>query len=249
MIRQGIIMQSFQYNAMGKTAIVTAASGKQAAIIWARVQNSGGQTNPFSIVRKYAAPTSAAPTYKLFTHDNTTFTPVTIPIPSATSIFTLTNNEGFAIQAKSKWNVWGVTISQAQTGSPVYEYTYWNGSSFATLTHAPTLATAMPSYAAAQDIVSLFAAPADWAPGGGGALDANMYTMRARATTAPTQAVQITDIWVGQCLDFQFAVNNSNFVANINPKYPIVLEGGESLIPYFGSSSTSNYISVGYVNI
>lgn len=242
-------MQSFDYNAMGKTAIVTAAANKQIALLWARIANSGGQTNPFAIVRKYATPTASRIQYRLFTYDNTTYTEAALPLAGTTSIFTTTNNEGFAIQAKSKWNVWGITISQVQTGSPVYEYTYWNGSSFVTLTHAPTLATATPVYTATGDTVAIFGAPADWQPGGGGALDANMYTMRARATTAPTQAVQITDVWIGQCIDFQFAVNNSNFVTQISPNNPVILEAGESVIPYFGSSSTSNYVSVGYVNI
>lgn len=248
---QMIVPMTSGYNSRGKVSLVTTSANRQVALLNGRIWNSGGATNTYGIARKFATPTSTAKPYKLFTYDNSTFTEVSLPIASNPSIFDLTNNHGFAIQGKSKWGVWGITVAQASTGAPVYEYTYWNGSSFVSLQHSVMSAVASnsPVYSATGDQTYMFGAPPDWMPGGGSGLDANMYTMRVRATTAPTQAVQISDIWVGAMIDATVAANTTGISLLYAPKHPVVLEAGEGLMPFFGVASTSNYVSLGTISI
>lgn len=234
-IVQGVITQVHGYTSTGKDSVVTAAANKQVALLSARVSNQTASTQRIGISRKYATPTSTSQPYKLYTYDNATFTQVTLPLGGATSIFDTTNNHGFAIQGKSKWGVWGATISQAQTGAPVYEYMYWNGSAFSTLTLVTT-----PVYTATGDICTFFAPPLDWAVGGGSGLDSNMYTLRVRATTAPTTAVQITNLWVAQIIDIATIAQNGSMTTEFTEDHPCILEAGEGIMPFFGAVPAAN---------
>lgn len=113
----------------------------------------------------------------------------TVQAGTAVTIFTTTNNDGFLVYGVNPFNKVTMTISQIQTGSPVYTYEYWNGSAWTTLTLTTT-----PVYTATGSVFLEFVAPTAWAVGDGTEVGGNVlyYTIRALATTAPTQAVQIT---------------------------------------------------------
>jgi len=112
---------------------------------------------------------------------------------TATTIFTTTNNDGFLVYAVNTFDKVTITISQAQTGVPVYTYEYWNGSAWSALT-----TTAVPDYTALATDTLEFNIPSNWAVGDGTEVGGNTayYTIRALATTAPGTAVQITDMIV-----------------------------------------------------
>lgn len=241
-IVQGVINQVHQYNSLGKVSVVTAPTNKQVALLSARATNASGSTARVGVARKFATPTSTAKPYKLFTYDNSTFTEVTLPLSGATTIVSTTQNHGFGIQAKSRFGIYGFTISQIQGGSPVYEIRYYNGSSFVTLTQVVAQA-----YTSTGDTIAIFAPPFDWAPGGGSGLDANMYSIRVRATTATSQAIQATDIWVANPLDFAVLTTNSSMSLELSEEHPLILEAGEGIMPFFSVASTSNYVVTSHV--
>jgi hypothetical protein len=117
----------------------------------------------------------------------------TIQAGTAVTIFTTTNNDGFLAYASQKFNKLTLTISQAQTGAPVYTYEYYNGSTWAALT-----TTAVPDYTTLASDTLEFNIPIDWNIGDGTEVGGSedFYAIRALATTAPATAVQITSLTV-----------------------------------------------------
>lgn len=112
---------------------------------------------------------------------------------TATTIFTTTNNDGFIVYGVNKFNKFTVVVSQASTGSPVYTYEYWNGSSWTSLTMVTT-----PVYSATGSVYAEFSIPSAWVVGDGteGGGNNNYYAVRVLATTSPSTAVKITSMVV-----------------------------------------------------
>lgn len=160
-------------------------------------------------------------------------------------LFSTTANDGFYLQSKTPFNSIYFNLAQAQTGSPVYEYTYWNGSAFVAL----TMLTA-PSYGATGPAYVSFIAPVDWAVGAGGAISTTIqgslgYVIRVRATTAPSQAVQADAAGVTKFLAYRGQIGPNQHL-QIKFERPKILESGEGVIAYFGSASNSNLVDVCY---
>lgn len=135
---------------------------------------------------------------------------------TATTIFTTTNNDGFLAYGVLPFNKLTMTISQAQSGAPVYTYEYWNGSAWAALT-----TNAVPDYTTLGSDTLEFNIPSNWAAGDGSEVggSTSYYTIRALATTAPGTAVQITSLMV----------TNTTF-DSAPPTFPVFPGEGEGII-------------------
>lgn len=166
----------------------------------------------------------------------------TIQADSEITMFPTTNNYGMIIQATKRFNMVTFNISQIETGSPVYSYQYYNGSAWATL---PLLNS--PAYTSTGAMVILFAAPLDWAVGDStNSTDDTMYSIRIRATTAPSQAVLVDEMNVAKTIAYRQTVGD-NGVLNIDmATEPLVLQGSESIIPYFSTANAANRLEIAY---
>lgn len=162
---------------------------------------------------------------------------------SSTQIFGTTNNNGIIIESPDKFNLIGITVSQAEAGSPVYAYQYWNGSSYVT---SPNISVQTAFTVA--DGINLLLSAVDWATKASLRGDGlQVYTIRILATTAPSTAVLGTNMWLGKLLDFSAAVaNNAKLELNFPPERPLLLEGGESIMYYFGTANAANCVATRY---
>lgn len=187
-----------------------------------------------------------APTaWKLYTANvNTgpgTDSTAAIQAGTATSIFTTVSNQGFLVESPKQFGYLTFTLSQAETGAPVYSYQYWNGSAWTTLNVSQT-----PVYTSTGVVHVTFNPPVDWATGDGG-LGANTgYSVRVRATTAPTQAVKATSLRVGYWLCYRKGMAAGSQVAVSFDMHPLLLESGEALAPYFSTAYNYNAIEAAY---
>jgi len=160
---------------------------------------------------------------------------------SAVTLFTTSNNDGILIEAKVPFGYIIVNLSQAQTGSPVYAYQYWNGVSWAALTTTTTT-----SYSSTGFAYITFKAPADWVTGDNGYTSNNYYSIRVLATTAPSQAVQGSGVVVAKWISYQEQLAaGARLQVTFNMR-PILLEGSESLAPFFGSAFVQNAVEASY---
>ena len=156
---------------------------------------------------------------------------------TATSVLGTVNNDMFIVQAKDQFGLLSFNVSQAETGSPVYTYSYYNGSTYSTLTVINSV-----SYSATGRQCLVFAPPTDWAVNADG-----YYAVRVQATTAPSQAVQIDALKVCELLAFREEVLPKGQLAiNFETGRQLLLQGGEEIIPFFAFSSSSNTMEASY---
>jgi len=226
------------YEQVAKAAVAAPSSGGIIRVFAALAINRSGGDADVGWCRKLAPEAWKFGTVLDASTPDLTNATATIQAASAVSIFTTTANSGFLVQSAKKFGLIGLTLSQAQTGSPVYAFEYWNGSAWTALTTIKT-----PVFSAAADIVLAFAPPRDWAFGEVATVgvDSDKYAIRVRATTAPGQAVIATAAWVSQFITFQPGLPDlSKYSLNVGYDYPLDLEGKEELHPYFSVASASN---------
>lgn len=229
------------YEQKAKAAVISPGDGQQLLLHSAILHNRSGASANLGVLVRLAD-------YKFGTlPSGAAVVDATAAIAAGTTqnIFTTTNNDGFLLQSKKKFNLIGLEITQASTGSPAYTYQYYNGTAWTALPDV----IEVPSYSGTGSSLLVFTAPRDWAVGtpaaDGG--DSDKYAIRVRATTAPGQAVQANALWVGKFIHFQEAVaDNGNLSVTFPYEQPKLLDGGEGILPYFGTASASNCVSALY---
>jgi hypothetical protein len=165
----------------------------------------------------------------------------TIQAGSTITAFPTTNNYGLLVQSRNPFSAIAFNISQAETGSPVYTYEYWNGSSWTALVLENT-----PIYTATGVQALVFQAPIDWVVGDsteGG--NADLYSVRMLATTAPSQAVQFNSLKVLKLLALSEVADKGSLISDFSES-PLLLQTGEAIIPFFSYTSTHNRIDLSY---
>ncbi len=119
------------------------------------------------------------------------------------ALTTTTNNDGFIVFSQIPINLLSLIVSQATTGSPVYEVSYTvAGGSWATLTLGNLLVA--PALAATGEQLLWWENPGDLVvsvSGHGTGVPVGYYGYRVRATTAPSQAALATQIIPGVIMD------------------------------------------------
>ena len=234
------------YTSKGKAPAFPVSLGKQLYVYNARSYNNSGSAQNVGICKIHNGQVAnVASNYALWTltTGGTVYTNNGSVLVGNPTIFTTTNLDGFIIQDKGMFNVIGMTVSQASTGSPVYTYKYWNGSAFTTLT---TLETAV--YSSTGDVYIAFQSPPDWVAGGPSQLDQTQFSIQVIASTAPTQAVQISALWVLEFMEFYQAVaNNAAVQLSFPDTKPVLLKAGEGLCPYFATANSANSFGAFYV--
>lgn len=236
-----------------KTPVVAAQSGKQIALIGATINNRSGST--LNLGLGFLTDSTRWKAGQWDASENPEIIDDTTDAQDAGSddfaLFTTTNNDGFIVQSLDKFGFVGVQVTTAASGgSPVYEYTYWNGSSYAALTLFDT-----PSWTSTGEKTIAFTTPIDWAAvesGSQAALDGadvGKYLIRVRATTASSTAGGLASlIWVARLHDFKASVATDS-VLNVSIEdadQGIVLKGGEGVVPYFSTAHANNSVSVRY---
>ena len=235
------------YAQKSKDGVVVPNASRQLAFQEMSVHNRTGGAIDVGILVKLAAEA-----YTLGTIDDSA-TPDFIAgsLPSSTNVvelFSTTDDDGFLVSSRKQIGLVGFTVSQAEAGTPVYEYTYFNGTSYVALTTIET-----PAAWTATDHLIVFIAPHDWVVGTTVAVggSATAFNLRVRATTAPSTAVEVNDMWVGEFLDFQEALgdNSALEIAAEDEKEPLVFESLEEFLPYFGTANAANLVKARFLNV
>lgn len=161
-----------------------------------------------------------------------------------------TSNDGFCVESDSKFNVVGITVGTAAGGSPVYDYTYWDGSTWANL--EPFMINT-PNLKATGDQYLAFLAPWDWAafestddPDANEGMTTARYAVRVRATTAPTTTAGTANIiWLVRLMDYVEAVSDGKSIT-FNAQGETTIPFKTSLVPYCSTANSGNWISIEY---
>jgi hypothetical protein len=230
---------SVAYGDQTLTSPFSAPSNQQLLVDNIRLYNSTAAPNIMGIFHSISEPQYKL--YKLLSGVGSDFT-AEIQGGDSVSIFNTTNNDGFLVQSQEKFHMIAFNINQAQTGSPVYAYNYWNGSGFVDLTLLNT-----PLYSGSDIQAIIFNAPIDWVAGNGGTgADNSLYTIQVIATTAPSQAVNINSLKVGKMLEYSSDVPQSGRLSLNYENDPYLLQAGETIIPFFSYTNASNRLEITY---
>lgn len=221
-----------------KTGVIIPPATKQINLYSAWAVNGSGLSIDVGICKKLGNDEWKA--YSIIAANTPDATDVTASIQAgtATNIFTTTINDGFMIGAKQKFGVIGLTVSQADSGSPVYAIRYYNGSAMATLT-----GYSIPASYAAGTVLITFPAPIDWVPGSTAAVggDSSLYMVEVVATTAGGQIVKATSAWICQFLAYTPGLADRGYIQfdTLSSDYPLVLSGNQQVLPYFGGTANA----------
>lgn len=220
-------------------SLISPNAGKQLKVFDIRLLNRSGLISDIGFMKKLAA--SALQFFSLIGGVATDIS-AAIAKGTATGIFTVTGGDGFMVQSPKIFNMVGVTMSTAQTGSPVITINYWNGSAF---TAVPNVIV-VPNYTATGYVYLLFNAPRDWVPGGNiSGLNSTKYTIEV--TAASSTVGQANAIQVASLLDFSSNIPSDNgFERSYSIDYPLYLDANEGIIPYFSSASAKNMVTIAY---
>lgn len=235
-------IETFQrgYPTQGTLSFTLVANNMQVFLHSFSAFNAGGGATDIGLGIAHANPT-----WSLYTGNVNGGSPVnvtsTVQAGTATSIFDTTNNDGFMVESTKLFGYLTFTISQVQSGSPVYSYQYWNGVSWATL-----LTNQVPVYTGTGVVHLTFNPPGDWVKGDNGMGANNGYSIRVRSTTAGGQAVQITALRVAHWLCYRQTVPSVGQVQVIFDQHPKLLESGEAIVPYYSTASNLNSIEAAF---
>lgn len=157
-------------------------------------------------------------------------------------LYTTTDNDGHLICADFKFNAYGVTVGTAEAGTAAtYVWTYYNGTSMATLT-----TIAVPTTFTAADHVQLFNAPVDWAKDTTDAVNDNSVTdlsdkfcIQGVATTASGTTGALANIaWVMGMEKIARQVADQSWL-DFTPGNALHLRPDEDFLCYFGGTANA----------
>lgn len=238
-ISQSPFLYHGSYGQKAKDAVISPASGQQIALYQTRLHNRSGGALDCAVLKKLAI--QAWSFYKVAA--STTDVTTDLQAGSTVTIFE-SNNHGFIAAADRRFNLLGLTVAVAETGSPVYTIQYWNGSTWATLTPINVPST----YSTGTQLLT-WSGPIDWATGSdvGGVAD-GMYAIKVLSSTAPSTAVQINAGWGAVFIAFQEGVADNGYLqVTFNVNKPYIFESMEGLLPYFGNSTNiANVVEASY---
>lgn len=218
--------------------VLAPTAGKQIRVFSGRLLNGSGSTISSGLFVNMANETRSV--YELLSGTYTDVTS-TINAGSQITLCTTSANSGIVVQAPKKFHALKIS-SNAQTGSPTLSFQYYNGSSFVTV---PSINESFTSYANGTNLF-VFSAPNDWAVGGGGALDSDMYSIRIISTSS-TNAPVSTSITAYYCVDFQYNIaDNAALSVNFSENYPHHLQANEGVSSYFSVAGADNRVTAFY---
>lgn len=226
------------YNTNGKADVISPGASKQLHVYNAKAHQRTGGAVDVGILKKLSTASWKFYTITAASTPDALEVTSTIQAGTAVTIFTTTNNDGYLMSARQRFNMIGFNIAnEIAAGAPVFSYQYYNGSAYTTLT-----TTAVPTYTATGTALVVFNAPTDWVVGTTAAVggDSSNYNILVRATTAGSDTATADSAWVGQFLDFQEGVaDNGSLELNLNIDRPLILDGNEAVYPYFGGTANA----------
>ncbi|GEM_PF-6276407 len=171
-------------------------------------------------------------------------------VANSLPIATTTNNDGYVIQARQKFNIVNLIIGTAQNDAGTPEYTYWNGSAWSVLA-----TEAVPTVTSTGTVTLVFLSPSDWTQTASTdsvvttvGLDSGMYAIRVRYTTHPSvTAGVLSGLNIVKLYDFYELVPDGNSII-FQAQGEIRIPGRASIVPYCSTADTKNWCDIEYRN-
>jgi hypothetical protein len=166
---------------------------------------------------------------------------------SDAALETLTNNDGFLVSSRVKFNALSINVGTASVGVPARVLEYSSGTStWTAITNFISFAGSGAVYATGENVI-VWVPPADWAVMAGGhgtGVNTGQYGIRIRATTASGTAGVASTMSVHRIyfLTEGLADNNLIDIPLGGMYFPMELSG-EALVSYISVLNNQNRVT------
>jgi hypothetical protein len=231
------------YAGTGYNPVINSQQGSQIQLYSMRLINESGSASDLAVLQ-----TLASDAIDVFTYNGTTATDVTNTLNAGSNIsfFTATAGSGVVIQAPKKIQAFIVNVSVNQSGANTFAISYSNGSGFSSVLQTVNIPATFNGAPSGQFVVA-FSPGNDFATGCGlTGTDSSMYQIRFTAVSAGTTC-SINALRAAISVQYSPSVSsNSALEVVFSEQYPYMLEGGESIVPFFEISSNLNKVIAFY---
>lgn len=226
------------YSSNGFDAVIGSQQGSQVQVYSARMINESGSASDMAVLQALAENAVT-----IYTYDGSAATDVTADIALGADLFTSTAGSGIIIETSKKIQSFLVNVSTAQSGAQTFLVQYSDGS---TVQSALQIVSIPTTFSAGAQAV-LFSHGLDYAPGCGiVGTDSSKYQIVLTCVEGGESA-QIDALKAAISVQYSPAIpNNSSLEAAFSEQYPLMLEAGESIVPFFEVDSVNNKVIAFY---
>ncbi len=226
------------YPSNGFDAVIDAQQGSQVQVYSARLINESGSASDLALLQALAEDAVT-----IYTYDGSAATDVTSTISGGVDLFTSTAGSGLIIETSKKIESFLVNVSGAQSGAQTFGVEYSDGGALQSALQVSYIPT---TFAAGEQAV-LFSHGLDYAQGCGiTGTDPDKYQIVLTCVEGGESA-QIDALKAAIAVQYSPAVsNNSSLEAAFSEQYPLMLEAGESIVPFFEVDSPNNKVIAFY---
>jgi hypothetical protein len=234
---QGIQSELFQYATKGEAPVVPSVPlNRQMGVFNCNAVNNSGVTAMVGIMRLLSP--AIVKVYKLVSGVYSEL--------SGPEIHTGAAGDGFAIGFRENISLLGLNISTTATGGDFTIQYSSDGATFGALPAGSQL-EAPADFSVGGNNYAVIQSPLDAAMGGPAGLDQGLFYLNVISTGALSGPVEVASLWYGKSLTLWDQVQNGQAASiSFDWKRPLILNGGENLIPYFAVPDAANRVSTFY---
>jgi hypothetical protein len=231
------------YAGVGYNPVISAQQGSQIQLYSMRLVNESGSASDLAVLQALSEDAVTVYTYTAPTLANVTNT---LLAGSDVALFNATAGSGIIIESEKKIQAFIVNVSVNQSGANTFTIQYSNGSGFTNVLQTINIPATFNGAPSGQFVV-LFSPGNDYAPGCGvSGTDNNQYQIKFACVSGGTTC-SINALRAAISVQYSPSVaSNSALEVVFSEQYPLMLEGGESLVPFFEIASNNNKIIAFY---
>jgi hypothetical protein len=231
------------YSGNGYSPVISFQQGSQIQLYSMRLINGNATASDLAVMQglsqdavtvyTYTSPTLADVTNTLLAGGNV-------------ALFNATAGSGIIIETQKKIQAFMVNVSVNQSGANTFAIQYSNGSGFTNVLQTVNVPTTFNGAPTGKQIV-FFSPGVDYATGCGiTGTDTTQYQIKFNAVSAGSTC-SINELKAAVSVAYTPSVaQNSSLELLFSEQYPLLLEGGESIIPFFKQASNDNKVMAFY---
>lgn len=232
------------YAGVGYNPVIASQSGSQIQLYSMRLINESGSASDLAVLQTLALDAVSVYTYTPpSTLANAT---ATLLAGSNVALMNATAGSGIVIESSKKIQAFIVNVSVNQSGANTFQVSYSNGSGFTNVLHTINIPATFNGAPNGQFVV-MFSPGNDYAPGCGlTGTDSSKFQIRFAAVSSGSTC-SINALRAAIMVQYSPAVaTNSALEVVFSEQYPLMLEAGESIVPFFEIASNNNKVIAFY---
>lgn len=232
------------YAGVGYNPVIPSQQGSQIQLYSMRTINESGSASDMAVLQTLAL--DAVDVYTYTPPSTLTNATASLLAGNNVALFNATAGSGIVIETSKKIQGFLVNVSVNQSGANTFAIAYSNGSGFTNVLHTINIPATFNGAPTGQFAV-LFSPGNDYAPGCGlTGTDSTQYQIRFTCVSAGTTC-SINALRAAIMVQYNPSIaSNSSLEVVFSEQYPLLLESGESVVPFFEVASNNNKVIAFY---